>query len=202
MLGEAFAGMGERVVIATKIGTSFRLHARAALAMRDLVRPVGTALRPPAAAALPLQVGPPDFHPDAITSGPSRGELGSRSRPSTSCSSTSLMPRRCAKVAATAERLRKDGKIRHYGVACVDLGDALVALEQPGIAAVQIAINCLEPVGLDRLTTLPPPGVSLSSAAIRAIGLLTDAHEETMGDARPTACTPPPGAPPPARCAV
>lgn len=188
VLGRALAGLGGQVVIATKIGTSFPAGTRAALAMRDLVRPVGTALRPlrKLLQRYRFRQGRSDFSADAIRRSveASLGRLRVEAIDLLQFHKPDAATMRAGMLFETAARLQAEGKVRHYGVACVDLDDALVAVEHPGVATVQIAINCLEPAGLDRLTDAAAArGVAVIGRNPRAIGLLTDAHEETMGDA-------------------
>jgi aryl-alcohol dehydrogenase-like predicted oxidoreductase len=188
MLGQALAGRHDGVVIATKIGTSFPSGTRAALAMRDFVRPVGTALRPlrTLLQRYRFRQGRSDFTPEAIVRAveASLQRLQVEAIDLLQFHKPDARAMREGTLCQTAARLQAEGKIRHYGVACVDLDDALVAMEQPGVAAIQVAINCLEPTGLDRLTRAAATrGIAVIGRNPRAIGLLTDAHEETMGDA-------------------
>ena len=45
---------------------------------------------------------------------------------------------------AVLDGLRTAGKIRYYGVSCRTVDDAVVALEHPGVSAVQVPVNLLE----------------------------------------------------------
>jgi aryl-alcohol dehydrogenase-like predicted oxidoreductase len=81
------------------------------------------------------------------------------------------------------EKLRSQGKIRYYGVACVSVADAMTALRHSGNAAVQVAINCLEQVGVgELLAEAARKGMAVIARSPRATGLLTDSHEDLMGD--------------------
>jgi len=48
-------------------------------------------------------------------------------------------------VFQTLDKLKTQGKIRHYGVACLTASDALLCLKHPGLAAVQLEVNFLTP---------------------------------------------------------
>jgi len=43
----------------------------------------------------------------------------------------------------TLSRMKAEGKIRYYGVACVETADAELCLGQAGMSAIQIQVNCL-----------------------------------------------------------
>lgn len=45
---------------------------------------------------------------------------------------------------STLQTLRKEGKIRFYGIACDTVNDAFSAIEQPGVSSIQVTVNLLE----------------------------------------------------------
>jgi aryl-alcohol dehydrogenase-like predicted oxidoreductase len=51
---------------------------------------------------------------------------------------------RDGQVFAVLDRLRSAGKVRYYGVSCHTVEDALLALRDPGVAAVQVKLNLLD----------------------------------------------------------
>jgi hypothetical protein len=51
----------------------------------------------------------------------------------------------------TLEALRREGKIRFFGIACDTVDDALSALELPGVSSIQVTVNLLERGAVERL---------------------------------------------------
>lgn len=54
----------------------------------------------------------------------------------------------------TLESLKKQGKIRYYGVSCDTVDDALLCLQQPGLTSIQIEINWLQPQAISQVLPL------------------------------------------------
>jgi aryl-alcohol dehydrogenase-like predicted oxidoreductase len=51
----------------------------------------------------------------------------------------------------TLQALRKEGKIRFYGIACDTVNDALSAIDQPGVSSIQITLSLLERGAVEKL---------------------------------------------------
>jgi aryl-alcohol dehydrogenase-like predicted oxidoreductase len=84
----------------------------------------------------------------------------------------------------TLDRLKAQGKIRHYGIACARMQDAVIALSHAGNASVQLAINFLEQAAISEVLPLARTrGIAVIARHPRAIGLLTNGHDDIMGDA-------------------
>jgi aryl-alcohol dehydrogenase-like predicted oxidoreductase len=84
---------------------------------------------------------------------------------------------------ATLEDLKRQGKLRHYGIACQWVAEGVHCLSLPGISTIQVAVNLIEPEALETLI----PGAAEKRIAViarhpRAIGLLTNAASDIMGD--------------------
>jgi aryl-alcohol dehydrogenase-like predicted oxidoreductase len=72
------------------------------------------------------------------------------------------------------ERLRQQGKIRYWGVACRDVEDACVSLEHPSLASVQVSLSVLEQHALSRaVPRAAGQGVGIIARQVFASGLLT-----------------------------
>jgi aryl-alcohol dehydrogenase-like predicted oxidoreductase len=66
-------------------------------------------------------------------------------------------------VVETLERLKEQGKIRYWGIACEEPEDVLLALDHPQLDAVQVSISALEQAALDQ---------AIPSAAARQVGVI------------------------------
>jgi aryl-alcohol dehydrogenase-like predicted oxidoreductase len=70
------------------------------------------------------------------------------------------------------EALKREGKIRYYGIACDTIDAALAALRHPGVSSLQIAINLLEREAADRVLPLARGKVGVIARECLANGLL------------------------------
>lgn len=61
---------------------------------------------------------------------------------------------RSSEVWQTLETLKKQGKIRYYGVSCDTVEDALICLQQPGLSAIQLEINWLQQEAIAKVLPL------------------------------------------------
>ncbi|MGD1922292.1 MAG: aldo/keto reductase [Pleurocapsa sp.] len=59
-----------------------------------------------------------------------------------------------SEVWQTLESLKKQGKIRYYGVSCDTVEDALICLQQPGLASIQLEINWLQSEAIAKVLPL------------------------------------------------
>lgn len=75
---------------------------------------------------------------------------------------------------APLEKLKRDGKIRYFGVSCETSEDALVCLQYPGISSLQIRLSLLDQSALDIVVLRARErGVALIARECFAGGLLT-----------------------------
>jgi aryl-alcohol dehydrogenase-like predicted oxidoreductase len=84
---------------------------------------------------------------------------------------------------APLEKLKRDGKIRYFGVSCETSEDALVCLQYPAIASLQIRLSLLDQSALD--TVMPHArerGVALIARECFAGGLLTKPIDSTAAE--------------------
>ncbi len=188
LLGRVLKGVRDRVVITTKAGYGYHPATRIALQLRGLLRPVSRALRPAKRSLhkIRLAQGRYAFQPGYLISAVERSlhrlqtdylDLFQLYKPP-----AALLRR--GDLYEPLERLRTQGKIRHYGVACLTVEDAMIALQHDGNASVQVAINFLERAGVDELLARARhQEVGVIARHPRAIGLLTNGHDDLMGDA-------------------
>jgi aryl-alcohol dehydrogenase-like predicted oxidoreductase len=176
------------VIITTKAGFHYTRLGTLALRARGAVRPVARALKPMKRRLHRLRAahGRHDFSPAYLTKAVERSlkrlqtdhiDLFQLYKPD-----TELLRR--GDFYETLEHLKTQGKFRHYGIACAKMEDAVIALEHSGNASVQLAINFLEQEAIEEVLPLArASGVAVIARHPRAIGLLTDGHDDIMGDA-------------------
>jgi aryl-alcohol dehydrogenase-like predicted oxidoreductase len=86
---------------------------------------------------------------------------------------------------APLQLLQRQGKIRHYGVACENVEDALLCLQYPELATVQVSINLLEQ---ERTAAVAPSlhqsGVGVIARQCFASGLLARPPQPITIEAR------------------
>jgi aryl-alcohol dehydrogenase-like predicted oxidoreductase len=188
LIGRAFKGRRDQLVIATKTG--YRLSSAAGLAARlkPVLRPVLRSLKPlrrVAASARSSQMSQ-DFSPAHVN----QAIEGSLRRLQTDhvdlyqLHSPPTAALQEGEVFAALEALRAAGKIRYYGVSCLTVEDAVLALKHPGVAAVQVTINLLEPEAIDTLLPLARErGVAVVARQPLAGGLLAQSEAEILAQA-------------------
>jgi aryl-alcohol dehydrogenase-like predicted oxidoreductase len=188
LIGRAFKGRRDQLVIATKTG--YRLSSAAGLAARlkPVLRPLLRSLKPlrrVAASARSSQMSQ-DFSPTHVN----QAIEGSLRRLQTDhvdlyqLHSPPTAALRDGEVFAALEALRAAGKIRCYGVSCLTVEDAVLALKHPGVAAVQVTINLLEPQAIDTLLPLARErGVAVIARQPLAGGLLAQSESEILAQA-------------------
>ena len=187
LIGQAFRGRRNRVILATKTGYRFAPVGTFALHMRSLLRPASALLRPWQRKLHHFKASQVryDFSPEHIRQAVEASlvrlqtdhiDLYQLYKPSGSMVEA-------GDFLAVLERLKAEGKIRHWGLACATVEDTRPAFRHRGIASVQVAINLLDQ---DALSTLLPSaqqrGVGVVARYPRACGLLTSAGSDIMGD--------------------
>lgn len=71
------------------------------------------------------------------------------------------------------EKLKSQGKIRHYGVSCETTQDALICLRYPGISSLQVRLSLLDQTGLDEVVPRAQQnGIAIIARECYAGGLL------------------------------
>ncbi len=148
LLGRAFRGRRDQVIVATKAGYRLPAQRRLAGRLKPMLRPIVRALGlrreslPAAMRGEPLQ----DFSPAYLR----KAVEGSLRRLQTDRIDLFQLHSPDAEVVrrgewlGALEDLRRAGKIRYYGISCDTADAALAALEHPGACSVQIAVNLLE----------------------------------------------------------
>ena len=177
LLGRAFKGKREQVVIASKIGYRLPGQRRLIARIKPLVRPLVKLLglrraHLPAAVRGALEQ---DFTPAWLR----RALEASLKRLRTDRLDLLQLhspPREVIERGEwlqTLDGFKRAGKIRHWGIACDTVDDALAALRHPGVSSLQVTISLLEQGAIERL--LPQAraqGVGVIAREVLANGLL------------------------------
>ena len=187
LLGHAFKGLRHELVLTSKAGYDYAPLTRLALKMRGVLRPVSRMLKPAKRSLhkLRLAQGRYRYGADYLTA----AVEGSLRRLQTDYLDLFQLYKPTADELRegafydTLERLRQAGKIRHYGIACLTIEDAFIAIGHEGNSSVQVAVNFLEQERVEELLgRTTAKGIAVIARHPRAIGLLTNDHDDLMGD--------------------
>jgi aryl-alcohol dehydrogenase-like predicted oxidoreductase len=188
LIGRAFKGRRDQLVLATKTG--YRLSSAAGMAARlkPVLRPLLRSLKPlrrVAASARSSQMSQ-DFSPshvnEAIESSLRRLQTDYVDLYQLHSPPTAAL--RDGEAFTVLEALRSAGKIRYYGVSCLTVEDAALALAHPGVSAVQVTINLLEPQAIDTLLPMARErGTAVIARQPLAGGLLAQSESEILAQA-------------------
>jgi len=178
LLGEALGSRRQGVVVATKVGYCPPIQRRLGGLIKPLLRPLVRRLGLRRARLPSVLVSPPtqDFSPAYVVRAAEQSlrRLGTNyidiyqlhSPPSSVISGGEWVE--------PLERLRRDGKIRSYGIACERTEDGLAALEHGTISAIQVGASLLEQGAIDRLIPeAGTAGVGIIARQPFAAGFLT-----------------------------
>ena len=191
LIGRAFQGRRDRVIIATKAGTRLSRAGRIVSDLRPLLQPVSRWLRPSKIYLHQLRSTQKsgEFSPAYLR----RALESSLRRLRTDYVDVFQLHKPPSSLLEdgawcdTMEQFAAEGKIRHYGVACrhgpTMLADALRCLRHPGVASVQASLSLVEQ---QAVTQLLPPALSRGVAVLvrnpRDQGHLTSAGSDIMAE--------------------
>ena len=147
-LGAAVKGRRHDVVLATKAGTRYTRLGDLASRVRPVLRPFRSYLRPLKVSFHRVRATQKrqDFSTAYLTHAVEASlkrlhtdylDLFQLHKPSASELET-------GEWSETLERLRQHGKIRSYGISCATVSDAMLCLDKPGIASLQVGISLLD----------------------------------------------------------
>ena len=155
IIGRIFAKHRDRVIIATKAGFCLSDSGKLAAKLKPLIRPLLSAVKPlrqSVAQARGNQIQQ-DFSGDYLVQSVER----SLKRLKTDYIDLFQLHEPPAdaildeSILTALESLKKQGKIRFYGVACSNAEDALLSLQHAGYASVQVEINLYNQSAVDLL---------------------------------------------------
>ncbi len=177
LIGLAFRSRRRDVVIASKVGFLPSSLARIGKAIVPLLDPIRPLLQPLKVPLHRASTKRQDFSADHMR----RALEGSLRRLQTDYLDLYLLHNPPAQVIQRGEvfewldRFKREGGIRWYGVSASTIDDALLALDQPGVAAVEVAFNVLQPeAAASVLPRAARQGVGVIARVPLARGLLTD----------------------------
>lgn len=147
-LGEALKGRRQDVILATKAGMRYTRLGDLGAQIRPALRPFSRYLRPFKVHIHRMRatLKQHEFSPAYLT----RAVNASLKRLNTDYLDLFQLHKPSASelVAGgwheTLERLREVGKIRYYGISCATVNDAMLCLDKPGVASVQVGISLLD----------------------------------------------------------
>lgn len=190
ILGKAFRGCRDDVLITTKAGYCYTPLGSLSLKARHFIRPVSIMLRPfkRSLHLIRASQGRYNFAPVYIKQAVEKSlkrlqtdyiDLYQLYKPSVEIMKNDEF----LDTLGSLEDLKQQGKIRYYGIACQWLDEALHCLGIPGISSVQVAVNLIEPEATEVLTrSARERHIAVIARHPRAIGLLTNAASDIMGD--------------------
>lgn len=177
LLGTAFRGRRDRVIIASKGGYCLPARRKVASRIKPLLRPV---IR-----RIGLKRGhlPSSFR-GALTQDFSAGyllkavdqslkRLGTDYLDLYQLHSPPTSVLEAGEFLDPLEKLKSQGKIRYYGVSCETTQDALICLRYPGISALQVRLSLLDQSALDEVVPRARErGIAIIARECYAGGLL------------------------------
>lgn len=187
LIGEAFRGKRDQVIITSKAGVIGTPVGRFAKRYKHLLRPVHSLFRPFQASLPRLYQSQKrvDFSREFII-----GSLEkSLARLQTDYLDVFLLHHPTPESLKRAEfcntflELRQAGKIRHWGISPDTLEQALLSLEVPGVEVIQLDVSLLSREPLESFMRLAQEkNVGVVARKVLEQGLLTGTHEQTKAD--------------------
>ena len=188
LIGRAFPGRRNRVIIASKAGMLYPPAVRLAIRFKYLLMPVRAFLGPIAPSLNRIKYGNKhgEFSPAHIT----ESLHGSLKRLATDYIDLYQVhnppPEELQRddLCEVFEQLKRQGKLRHYGISLTHAEDAAaLGLRHPGAAAIQVMLNLLDQ---EAITQCLPLAQARSMAVIARVplaqGLLTGATGGTKAE--------------------
>ncbi|HLZ22606.1 MAG TPA: aldo/keto reductase [Ktedonobacterales bacterium] len=179
LVGEAFQHDRSRVVIATKFGYRSLPHKRVLNRVKPLLKPLIARLGLKSQhvhASLRGTVSQQDFSPAYLASAleASLRRLKTDYIDIYQLHDPPLEVLERGEFVESLDRLRQQGKVRHWGVACQQPEDALVSLGYPSIGSIQVGLSVLEQAALDAaIPRAAERGTGIIARQVFASGLLT-----------------------------
>jgi aryl-alcohol dehydrogenase-like predicted oxidoreductase len=147
LISKAFKGKRDKIIIGTKAGTSYSTSANLILKLRPLGRPISKYLHSMKIYfhLLRMEQKHSDFSAGYLINAVEKSltrlqtdyiDLFQLHKPS-----KEILEK--GEFIETLEKLRKQGKIRHYGISCAGNEDAFTCFKYPEIGSVQVTINLL-----------------------------------------------------------
>lgn len=190
IIGRTFAACRDRAIIATKAGFCLSDSGKLAARLKPLIKPLLGAVKPLRRSVVQARGSQiqQDFSGDYLVQSVERSLKRLRTDyidlfqlhepPAEAILDESVL--------AALERLKKQGKIRFYGVACRCLDDALLALEHAGYASVQVEFNLHNQAAAVLLPRAQVQGVGVMARQPFASGRLFEQLKDSAIDVETT----------------
>jgi aryl-alcohol dehydrogenase-like predicted oxidoreductase len=184
LVGRAFAGKRDRVVIASKGGYCLPAQRKLAARIKPLIKPLVRALGIKRQ-SLPSGVSgslSQDFSPAYLT-GAIEASLRRLNTDHLDIYQVHSPPKaviESGEFIETLEKLKAQGKTRFYGVACDTMEDAILSLKYPGVSSVMFPFGLLDQEGHETLfARAEAQGVALIARGCFGGGLLKTSLSES-----------------------
>jgi aryl-alcohol dehydrogenase-like predicted oxidoreductase len=187
LIGKAFKHCRDRVVIASKGGAVFSMLGKTALKIKPVLKPVKRLIFSMKGYLYPLYHKHKTYNysskhlTEAVHKSLKRLQSDRIDIYQLYNPSAEVLER--GEVFEVFEMLKKQGKIRHYGVSCVTIDDALICLKYPQVASVQVRINLIDRTAIEKLLPLAAERkLAIIAREPLAQGLFTDTERGTMAE--------------------
>jgi len=186
LIGRAFQGRRDKVIIASKAGMLYPPAVRLAIRFKYLLKPVRAFLGPVAPSLNRIKYGNRrgEFSPRYITESlhGSLKRLGTDYIDLYQLHNPPPEALRRDDLCEPMEKLKQEGKIRDYGISCKEVAHAPLALRHP-VSSVQVIFNLLDQEALTQcLPIAQERNIAVIARLPFAQGLLTDARGETKAE--------------------
>jgi len=190
LLGQAFKGKRDRVILSTKAGTSYSSLGGLALKLRPLLYPLGRLVRPFKIYFHRMRAT--QKHSDFSAKYLRQAVEASLKRLQTDYLDLFQLHKppsfalERGDFCEVLEKLKAEGKIRYYGVACSInnmIPDTLLCLKHPGISSIQITLSLLDQEAIEKVLPMArEKEVAVIARNPRAQGHLTNELQDIMGE--------------------
>lgn len=187
LIGRAFKDRRDKVIITSKAGLMYTPAGFFILRLRVFARPFSSLLQPVKSTLHYLRASQLRFNysGEYITKAVEKSLLRLR----TDYLDLFQLYKPSAKVIERGEfiealeKLKKQGKIRYYGITCLTVDDAVLCLRFNNISSLQVAVSLIDQEAIKKLIPLiKERNLGLIARHPRAIGLFTKNNEDIMGD--------------------
>lgn len=182
VVGEAFSRQRDRVIIASKTGYVLPGQRRLISRIKPLVRPIIKKLGlkrenlPVGVRGELTQNFSPGYITQAIEQSLKRLKTDYLDLYQLHSPPTAILEQ--GEALETLAKLKKQGKIRFFGVSCERIEDALICLNHPGLSSLQLRFNLLDQSALEQAIPLASKnGVGIIARECFAGGLLAKSPE-------------------------
>lgn len=187
LIGKAFKGNREKIIIGTKAGTLYSQKALTALKLRAVARPFARYL---SSLKIPFHLlrakeKRKDFSPKYLVNSVEKSlarlqtdyiDIFQLHKPS-----KEILRR--GEFIETLEKLKQEGKIRYFGISTAENEDAFICMKHPEISTIQITFNLLDnDFAEEILEEALKKNVGIIARNPRAQGHLTKSYSDIMAE--------------------